>query len=163
MSWSSRNNIVKQRHTAHQEIYVQWTQFFNFEPRICIQHLHVIPDFWTFCVLWLVYSHEAFGSMHFFFSIILLWHACDATHGNYFVNLLSSGLLMMSNMVAVLLQWTIWCSATRAMIGNQVGDQMKLASAFGGRSISSKTGTSQTLDAISYNVCFRCHQLQCMF
>jgi anthranilate phosphoribosyltransferase len=49
------------------------------------------------------------------------------------------------------------------MIGNQVGDQMKLALVFGGRSIPSKTGTSQTLDAISYNVCFRCHQLQCMF
>ena len=49
------------------------------------------------------------------------------------------------------------------MIGNQVGDQMKLALVFGGRSIPSKTGTSQTSDAISYNVCFRCHQLQCMF
>ena len=40
---------------------------------------------------------------------------------------------------------------------------MKLALVFGGRSIPSKTGTSLTLDSISYNVCFRCHQLQCMF
>ena len=49
------------------------------------------------------------------------------------------------------------------MIGNQVGDQMKFALVFGGQSIPSKTGTSQTLDAISYNVCFRRHQLKCMF
>uniref|UniRef100_A0A7N2LP36 PGG domain-containing protein n=1 Tax=Quercus lobata TaxID=97700 RepID=A0A7N2LP36_QUELO len=37
------------------------------------------------------------------------------------------------------------------MIGNQVGDQIKLALVFGGRSIPSKTGTSLTLDSISYN------------
>lgn len=80
MSWSSRNNIVKQWHTAHQEIYDQWTQFCNFEPRICTQNLHVIPDFWTFCVLWLVFSHEAFGSMHFFFPINppLTWMWCSS-------------------------------------------------------------------------------------
>ncbi|KAF3958315.1 hypothetical protein CMV_016767 [Castanea mollissima] len=47
--------------------------------------------------------------------------------------------------------WELISNAPRAMIGNQVGDQMKLASVFGGRSIPSKTGTSQTLDAISYN------------